>query len=124
MFVGSTKRMTMSKAKRKLTATLPVFATLLLCVPQPALADDIIQVAHDSARMAGNARFCKADEELVDEYIGRAEGKIAAMAKDDYEKVLASVEFKNIMTAMSAKAPEGGCEAFLPLFEQTVKSER
>lgn len=113
----------MSKARKILAAALPFLAVASLSVPV-AGAEDIIQVAHDSARMAGGARFCKADEELVDEYIGRSEGRIAALAKDDYEKVLASVEFKNILTAMSAKAPEGGCDDFLPLFEQTVKNER
>lgn len=119
----------MSKAKKTPTArllavTLPLMATALLAPAQTVSAEDIIQFAHDAARIAGNARYCKADEELVDEYIGRAEGNIASLAKDEYEKVLASVEFKNIMTAMSAKAPEGGCEAFLPRFEQVVKSER
>ena len=112
----------MSKAKTTLTAILPVLATLLAA---PAFAaEDPILIAQDSARIAGGARYCKADEELVDEYIGRAEGKLRALAKDEYEKVVLQIEFKNLMTAASAKEPEGGCADFLPLFEQTVKGER
>ena len=113
----------MSKAKTTLTATVALLAALGT-TPVHAWAEDPVLLAQDSARMAGGARYCKADEELVDEYIGRSEGKLRALAKDDYEKVVLQIEFKNLMTAASAKEPEGGCKAFLPLFEQTVKSER
>ncbi|WP_417451731.1 hypothetical protein [Kordiimonas sp.] len=110
----------------KISATACSAIVLVLAyVASPAsAAEDIMQVAHDSARIAGGARYCKADEELIDEYIGKSEGKIAALAKDEYEKVVASLEFKNILTAMSAKEPEGGCRAFLPSFDKIVKDER
>ncbi|WP_262690482.1 hypothetical protein [Kordiimonas aestuarii] len=115
----------MLKAIKISTATC-VFVIIAAVFPAPSAqaAADIMQVAHDSARVAGGARYCNADEELVEEYIGKSEGKIAAMAKDDYEKVVASLEFKNILTAMSAKEPEGGCREFLPTFEKAVKAER
>ena len=124
MFKGTNKRTVMSKIKNLSTSALALSLTLSVLSAPACAEEDIMQLAHDSARMAGSATYCKADEELVDEYIGKMEGKIAALAKDDYQKVLASVEFKNIYTAMSAKEPEGGCLAFLPRFEKAVKDER
>ena len=110
--------------KKTTTASL-VFLTACLGFALPAAADeDALQVAHDTARIAGGARFCKADEELVDEFIGKSEGRIASLAKDEYEKVSAAIEFKNLLAVTSAKAPEGGCDEFLPKFEKAVKADR
>eukprot|EP00657_Telonema_sp_P-1_P008540 TRINITY_DN29911_c0_g1_i1.p2 TRINITY_DN29911_c0_g1~~TRINITY_DN29911_c0_g1_i1.p2 ORF type:complete len:115 (-),score=10.88 TRINITY_DN29911_c0_g1_i1:43-387(-) len=110
---------------KKTTAASLVFLTTCLGFASPVLAEeDALQVARDTARIAGGARFCKADEELVDEFIGKGEGKIAALAKDEYDKVSAAIEFKNLLTALSVKAPEGGCDEFLPKFEKAVKTDR
>ncbi|WP_417456721.1 hypothetical protein [Kordiimonas sp.] len=112
-------------ANKKTTTVSLVFLAASIGFASPALAQEsALQVARDTARIAGGARFCKADEELVDEFIGKSEGKIAALAQDEYDKVSAAIEFKNLLAALSVKAPEGGCDAFLPQFEKAVKADR
>lgn len=109
----------------KTTTAALIFLTFGLGITAPAVAEEsALQVARDTAHIAGGARFCKADEELVDEFIGKSEGRIAALAKDEYDKISAAIEFKNLLAALSVKAPEGGCDEFLPKFEKAVKADR
>ncbi|TNE65222.1 MAG: hypothetical protein EP335_05900 [Alphaproteobacteria bacterium] len=103
-----------------------LFAACFLAAPSYAdeAQDTMMAVAREAATYAGAARFCAVDEDLVDEFIAKAEARLRMMAKDDYERVLGQVEFKNIMTAASAKEPTGGCDAFIPRFEDAVKKAR
>lgn len=85
---------------------------------------DLLVVARQTAKMAGGAKFCQADEDMIDEFIAKAEARLAFLAKDEYEKVMGKLEFKNVFAGAAAKEPELGCEAFVTQFERTVKDTR
>lgn len=106
--------------------TAAAAASLLLTGLQGVQANeqDLLLLARDAATIAGGARFCKADDDMIEEFIAKADANIAFRAKDDYEKVLARLEFKNVMAATSARAPKEGCDAFLPRFTTAVKQQR
>jgi len=84
-------------------------------------ADPLMTLAHQAATYVGGARYCNADEDLVEEYIAKTDAKIKFLAKDEYERVMAQLEFKNILAVASTREPKGGCEAFVPVFEAAVK---
>ncbi|WCL55721.1 hypothetical protein [Gimibacter soli] len=95
----------------------------LLLASGTAMAEDsLMDAVRDSARILGAAQYCDAPEDMTDEYIARAEGGFARLAKDDFEKHMARIEFKNLSAAASAKAPSDGCDAFLSRFETMLKS--
>ncbi|NVJ98458.1 MAG: hypothetical protein HWE25_09915 [Alphaproteobacteria bacterium] len=101
-------------------------ATLFGLCATSAYADenDILVYARQSAIIAGGAQYCRADEDMIDEFVSKAEARIAYLAKDDYEKVLGKLEFKNVLAGASAKEPQKGCDAFVSDFEQTVRDAR
>lgn len=109
---------------------LPMFlaASLLFSAPLHAQVNQstsearVLDAAHKSAILAGGARFCNVDHETIDEFIGIAEARITLLAKDDYEKIIGRLEFKNLLTAFSAKEPEGGCEKFVDNFKFALKA--
>ncbi|MEX0298470.1 MAG: hypothetical protein AB3N28_05330 [Kordiimonas sp.] len=82
----------------------------------------IIDTARQSAQLAGGARFCRVDNETIDEFIGLTDARIAVLARDDYEKVLGKLEFKNMLTAHSAKMPKGGCETLIARFNAVMRN--
>lgn len=82
----------------------------------------IIETARQSAQLAGGARFCRVDPETIDAFIGYTDARLAVLARDDYEKVLGKLEFKNLLTAYSAKKPEGGCEALISNFNAIMRN--
>jgi len=84
----------------------------------------ILATAKQSAVLAGGARFCNVDDEMVEEFISLTDARIAVLAHDDYEKVLGRLEFKNIFSAYSAKMPEGGCEALLSSFNKVMREKQ
>lgn len=110
--------------KQILSATAS--ACLLLPTLESAQANeqDLLLLAREAATIAGGARFCKADDDMIEEFMAKADANLAFRAKDDYEKVLARLEFKNILAATSVRAPVEGCEDFLPRFENAVKQQR
>jgi hypothetical protein len=113
--------------KTILIATVTTALTAALTATPGASAtseEDLLLLARDAATIAGGARYCKADDELIEEYMAKADAQIAFRAKDDYEKVLARLEFKNVLAAMSAREPQEGCKAFVPKFAETVKKAR
>lgn len=65
-----------------------------------------------AAIIAGGARHCKFDKDLVEEYISLAHAKIAQLAKDKEENVIAKMDFTNSMVVASIKEPEKGCKDF------------
>lgn len=82
----------------------------------------IIDTARQSALLAGGARFCRIDSETIDEFIGLTDARIAVLARDDYEKIMGKLEFKNMLTAHSAKMPEGGCEPLIARFNAMMRN--
>lgn len=85
---------------------------------------ELLRVARDSAIIAGGGRYCKFDPDEIESFTARAEARLSVLARDDYEKVLARLEFKNNLDAFSARAPEGGCQAFKAIFDQALRSIR
>lgn len=75
-----------------------------------------MQWASDTAHVAGGATYCAFDQEEVENYIASAQAKIAALAKDDVERVLAKVEFSNVYNVASSREPDVGCQNFAKLF--------
>ena len=50
-------------------------------------------LAQTSARIAGSARYCKMEDDLIEEYITKVQAKLAYLSEDTYEKVLTKIEF-------------------------------
>lgn len=107
-----------------LPLTAMLFLTGLAAAGTPAQAQEqrLLAIARDTATIAGGGRYCGFDPEQVEEFIAKAEARLSVLARDDYEKVLARLEFKNLLDATSAREPAGGCAAFQPSFERALKS--
>ncbi|MFC4349853.1 hypothetical protein ACFO5Q_18535 [Kordiimonas lipolytica] len=86
--------------------------------------NELLNFARSSAKVAGSAQYCKADEDMIDEFIAKAEARLAILSKDDYEKVLGKLEFKNVLAGAAAREPEEGCDAFVTNFEDMVRRAR
>lgn len=84
--------------------------------------ENIMVVARSGAGLAGAARYCVLDEDMVDEFITKTEGRIAALARDEFEKVVARLEFKNLLAATSATAPREGCDTFASRFSSIARA--
>lgn len=105
-------------------------SSLVVSVVQPVYAQtakdkreaEIISVARQSALLAGGARFCRIDDETIEEFIGLTDARLAVLARDDYEKVMGKLEFKNMLTAHSAKMPDGGCETLIARFNAVMRN--
>ncbi len=81
------------------------------------LEQSLVQLAVEAGRFAGSAEYCNIDQDKVDNFISRILGRIAAQARDDTERALLRIEFKNQRTAASVKEPVAGCEVFAREFE-------
>ncbi|WP_262695542.1 hypothetical protein [Kordiimonas aquimaris] len=82
----------------------------------------LLLIARESAIVAGGAKYCKLDDDLVEEFIARVEARLSVLASDEYEKVLARLEFKNVLDAYSVRAPEKPCPEFTLTFERARQS--
>lgn len=82
----------------------------------------LLFMARESAILAGSARFCKFDPDNIEEFMARVDARIALVASDEYEKVLARLEFKNVLDAYTVRAPSEGCASFFDTFERVRKS--
>lgn len=70
--------------------------------------------------IAGSATFCEMDEEVVEEYINKAQAKIASTTIDELDLVAARIEFRNVYTASAARAPVEGCDQFARSFKKKL----
>lgn len=106
------------------SGTLTAIAVLLFGSTLSAQGQEsrLLVLARDSAIVAGGARFCKFDPDTVEEFIAKSEARLSLFASDEYEKVLARLEFKNILDAYSVREPDGGCAGFRSVFEQSRKN--
>ena len=68
--------------------------------------------AHQAALIAGGARNCKLDKDLIDEFISLAQVRIATLATDKEENVLAKMDFTNTLVVAAIKPPPEGCKVF------------
>lgn len=84
----------------------------------------VMQAAHEGAKLAGAARFCNVDSDLIDEFISTTHARIAMLAKDTYEKIAGRLEFKNLLDASSVKAPEEGCDLLSKNFAALVRNSQ
>lgn len=87
-----------------------------------AQEDRLLALARESAIVAGGARFCKYDPDDIEDFTAKAEAKLSAFAKDEYEKILARLEFKNLLDAYSVKEPQGGCGDFRLVFDRSRRN--
>ncbi|GHF29775.1 hypothetical protein GCM10017044_26310 [Kordiimonas sediminis] len=83
---------------------------------------DPLILAQTNAKIAGAARFCEYEEDLIEEYIIKTEARLAYLSKDTYEKVLTKIEFKNQLDAASGKEPSGGCAQFEKTFMSALRT--
>ena len=87
-----------------------------------AQEDRLMALARESAIIAGGARFCKFDPDDIENFTARAEARLSSFAKDEYEKILARLEFKNILDAYTVKEPQGGCGDFRLVFNRSLRN--
>lgn len=81
----------------------------------------LLTIARESAIIAGGGKFCNFDPDEVEEFIAKSEARLSLLAGDEYEKILARLEFKNILDAYSVREPENGCIMFRTVFDQSRK---
>lgn len=74
--------------------------------------------ALETGEVAGAAVFCEIEQDLLENYITRAQAKIATEAHSDVDLVVARISFTNTMNTTSIKAPAEGCKAFGERFER------
>lgn len=115
--------MTKYSAIAKITLILAMMVSSASAYAQ-SRDNDLLRIARDSAVVAGGGRYCKFDPDEVEELIARSEARLSLLARDDYEKVLARLEFKNILDAFSVREPDGGCDDFKAVFDQALRSFR
>ncbi len=84
----------------------------------------LLEVARKTAVFAGNAKFCKLDSDDIEDFINKAQARLALMARDDYQKILGRLEFKNILIASGTREPEGGCDKFKIQFDTVLRENR
>ena len=84
----------------------------------------IMELAKTTATIAGGARFCRFDPDDIEEFISKADARIVLLARDDYQKILGRLEFKNILAATSARAPASGCEKLAIQFDTILRESR
>lgn len=113
-----------TKSIKYWSSVLTAFALLCFGPAVNAQEGELLRAARDSAIVAGGGRFCNFDPDEIEAFTARAEARLSVMARDDYEKVLARLEFKNMLDAYSAREPDGGCENFKSVFDQALRSIR
>jgi len=91
---------------------------------QSAQELQLLQIARQTATIAGGARYCKLDIDDIEEFIGKADARIVLLARDDYQKILGRLEFKNILAAASAKEPTEGCKKLEDQFNTILRESR
>ncbi|WP_374764961.1 hypothetical protein [Yunchengibacter salinarum] len=89
--------------------------------PADTAENNLLADARKSARIAGSARYCGLEPELIEEYIVNTEARIKSRARDNVDRVLLGIEFKNILAASSIREPTEGCEAFTPRFRRLAR---
>lgn len=101
-------------SKKTFAAGLSAFVALSVYLSPTVQAQDsrILTIARDSAEYAGGGKYCKLDDDIVEDFIIKVDARMAFLARDDYEKILARLEFKNLLDVYSVKEPKMGCEAF------------
>ncbi len=118
----------MSLIKKTIISSVALSLLSIGAVAQTAkdkLEDAIIQYARSNGVLAGNARYCKAKNDLVEEFIAKTNAQIVFMARDDkYQEVLGRLEFKNILTASSVKQPKESCDSIIRKFETVLRESR
>ena len=96
--------------------------TLVFTPAVTAQEDRLLALARESAIVAGGARFCKYDPDDIEDFTAKAEARLSSFAKDEYEKILARLEFKNILDAYTVKEPQGGCTSFRAVFNRSRRN--
>jgi len=116
-------RLFTSFSSHGLVIAVAVFITSTVSsIAATAQEDRLLALARESAIIAGGARFCRFDPDDIEEFTAKAEARLSSFAKDEYEKILARLEFKNILDAYTVKEPQGGCRDFRLIFDRSRKN--
>lgn len=102
-------------------ASLSAGSNAVFAQNQEAQEKALLLMARNAATIAGGARYCELDEDDIDEFITKVDAEIAYRSRDNYQKVLARLEFKNVLTAARAKEPEQGCKTLERTFSEALK---
>lgn len=110
-------------SSRNLMVAAAITSTTTMCsITATAQEDRLLALARESAVIAGGARFCKFDPDDIEDFTAKAEARLSSFAKDEYEKILARLEFKNILDAYTVKEPQGGCRDFRLVFDRSRRN--
>lgn len=107
-----------------LAATAATSASANLQNPPAKLEEAILNYARTNGVVAGSAKYCKIADDLLEEYIAKTNAQIAFLARDDYQKVLGRLEFKNTMTAATVKKPKASCDEIEKRFKTILRESR
>jgi len=84
----------------------------------------VMDFANGSAQLAGAAAYCKIDEDLLALYLSRVDSRLATIARDEVELVVARSQFKNIQTVAKGKPPKESCTTVRNNLNQALKNLR
>lgn len=87
-------------------------------MPRPVEISEAQKWAKETGYVAGSAKFCKFEEDVVEHYISRAYAKIAHEATDKEDLIVARIDFSNSLNSASSQKPRNGCEAFKEVFKR------
>ncbi len=107
-----------------LTVTIAATAAVNAQSASKKQEDTILNYARNNGVVAGGAKYCKVADDLLEEYIAKTNAQIAFLARDDYQKVLGRLEFKNTMTAATVKKPKTSCDDIIERFKTILRESR
>lgn len=74
--------------------------------------------ARETGYVAGAAKYCQFDQDLIESFITRAYAKLAETAVDKEDLIVARIEFSNTMSSATTKEPSDGCDDFKETFRR------
>lgn len=74
-----------------------------------------------AGRVAGNADYCDAAEDDLDDFITWAHAQIAIAAKDKLDQVLGELEFSNHYSITKTRQPAESCAVVLKNFHAKLE---
>ncbi|RMF16198.1 MAG: hypothetical protein D6757_03170 [Alphaproteobacteria bacterium] len=83
----------------------------------------LLRTAEQLGLLAGEAEYCKVEDDELDQFIAMAHARIATMARKDPLSIAgARMEFNAYAALGRADGPKEGCRAFLDRFRAARRS--
>lgn len=96
---------------------------LMCCAVSPVMAQkapeptsEAMETGATAGRVAGNADFCNAEEDDLEDFVTWAHAQIAIAAKDKLDQVLGELEFSNHYSITKTRQPAESCAVILKNF--------